>query len=102
MLMLQDVEIQKRILRRYMMRLEKNGELGEPIGWYSMKHAFLMRPAWFFKVPSPEQRPDIHSYPELVVVIDRIRRDWVVIGRILIVFVPAAVITILGVINASQ
>jgi hypothetical protein len=100
-LMLQDVEVQKRTLRRYIRRLDKEGQLGKLIGWFGMKHAPFVRPAWFFKVPKPEERPDLYSYPELVEVIERIKRNWVIIGWISLVFIPSAVIVLIGILKAA-
>lgn len=101
-LMLQDVEVQKRTVRRSMRRLDKEGQLGYPIGWYAMKYAPFVRPAWFFKIPKPDERPDLYSYPELLEVIGRIRRNWSVIRWILLVFIPSAIIFLVGVLKASD
>jgi hypothetical protein len=78
------------------------GQLGKPIGWYAMKHSPFVRPAWFFKIPKPKERPDLYSYPELVEVIGRVKRNWGVIRWILLVFIPSALIFLAGVLKASD
>lgn len=98
-LMLQDVEMQKRILRRYMSRLDKEGHIGKPIGWWAMKFTLFVRPAWFFALPKSEERPDLYSIPELVAVIEKIRRNYRVIKWILVVLVPSAAIFALQVVQ---
>jgi hypothetical protein len=98
-LMIQDVEIQKRMLRRYMRRLDKEGDLGTSIGWWTMKFTPFVRPAWFFNVPSPERRLDLYSRPERVEIIEKIKRNQHIIKWILVVFVPSAAIVALSVMN---
>jgi hypothetical protein len=98
-LMIQDVEIHKRMLRRYMRRLDKEGDLGTPIGWWTMKFTPFVLPAWFFNVPGPEDRPDLYSRPELVEIIEKIKRNQLVIKWILVVFLPSAVIVALRIMS---
>jgi len=92
MLMLNDLEVQKRMFRRYMQRLDRDGILGLPIGWLAMKFSPFVRPAWFFRLPKPSERPDLYNYSELVEVMARIDRNRFVIKRILLVFLPSALI----------
>ncbi|MBK9177235.1 MAG: hypothetical protein IPM46_13060 [Flavobacteriales bacterium] len=98
-LMLQDVEMQKRILRRYMRRLDEDGHPGNPIGWWAMKFTLFVRPAWFFTLSKSEERPDLYSIPELVDVIEKIKMNYRVIKWVLLVFMPSAAVFALQVVQ---
>jgi hypothetical protein len=82
-----------------MRRLDKEGDLGTPIGWWTMKFTPFVLPAWFFNVPGPEDRPDLYSRPELVEIIEKIKRNQLVIKWILVVFLPSAVIVALRIMS---
>jgi hypothetical protein len=78
-LMVQDIEVQRKIFRRYVKQIDENGRIQSEVRWSEMKYGFFIRSGWFYRMPSREERPDLAYYPELLEVRNRIGQNWRII-----------------------
>jgi hypothetical protein len=60
-LLLQDVEVQKKMFRRYVRQIEKFGRIESKVTWWQMKRAMFVWSGWFY-------HPSNRSHLDLVVV----------------------------------
>jgi hypothetical protein len=75
-LLISDIETQKRIIRGYIKQLDRNGGIMNEVTWEQMRSAIFVLPAWFFRIPDRNTRPDIYSYPQITEVILKVRQNW--------------------------
>ncbi len=89
-LMLQDTEIQRKTFRRYVKQIEEYGHIRSEVKWGEMKYGFFIRSGWLYRMPSQDERPDLACYPELVVIREKIRRNWRVLPWLAVVLLVCA------------
>ncbi len=82
-LVILDVETQKRIIRRYIKQLNETGGIANSVTWEHMRNAFFVMPAWLFRIPDRNSRPDIYAYPQITGPIDKVRKNWQIIRVLL-------------------
>ena len=90
-LMVQDIEVQRKRFRRYLKQIDTNGGITEEVGWWEMRYGFFVRSGWLFWMPSESDRPDLAMYPELVLIRQMIKKDWRIIAWLSLIFVPSIV-----------
>ena len=78
-LMLSDIEIQKKRFRRYVKQIEEVGRIEKSVGWWDMKSAMFVRSGWWYVLPDPDKRPDLYSYPELREIRGIVLKNWKII-----------------------
>ncbi|MBK7102326.1 MAG: hypothetical protein IPH63_11155 [Flavobacteriales bacterium] len=61
-LLLQDVEVQKKMFRRYVRQIEKFGRIESKVTWWQMKRAMFVWSGWFYLLPEPDARPQVSVY----------------------------------------
>jgi hypothetical protein len=76
LLLLQDIEVQRKMFRRYVKQIDEHGRILSEVKWAQMKHGFFIRSGWLYRMPSTEDRPDLAYYPELVAIRGKIRQNW--------------------------
>lgn len=75
-LLLQDVEVQKKMFRRYVRQIEKFGRIESKVTWRQMKRAMFVWSGWFYLLPEPDARPDLYAYAELRMIRANIRKNY--------------------------
>lgn len=87
LLMVRDIEVQKRIFRRYVKQLDEEGLISKKVTWGEMRYGLFIFPAWFYRFPNPANRPDVYSYAELREIRENVKRNWKVIAWLAPAFV---------------
>ena len=77
--MLKDVEVHKKIFRRYVRQIEKTGGVEKKVNWWEIGHSLFVRSGWLYFLPSPNERPDLYAHLELREISEKINRNDVVI-----------------------
>lgn len=98
LLVLEDIEVQKKQFRPYLKQIEKDGSIHTKTSWIRMKFTPFVASGWFFRFPSTEERPGLDFYPELLEIRSNVKKNW----NILIWSVSALVASILVVVILSQ
>lgn len=81
-LVLRDIDVRKKMFRRYVKQIDESGRITEEVSWWAMRYSFFVRSGWFYRMPSSKQRPDLRFFPELVRLRDEIERNWKLVPRL--------------------
>jgi hypothetical protein len=92
LLLIQDIEVQRKMFRRYVKQVDEHGRILSEVKWGSMKHGFFIRSGWLYRMPSIEDRPDLAYYPELVDIREKIQQNWRMVPWLLAVLMLCGVI----------
>lgn len=76
LLILRDIEVKKKMFRRYVAQIDKEGSIHTKVSWHQMKNAMFIWPAWFYRLPNQTSRPDLTHWPELVEIRGDLRGNW--------------------------
>jgi hypothetical protein len=78
-LMLQDMDVQRRRFRRYVKQIEELGRIMSKVTWSQMRDGFFIHSGWLYRMPDFTERPDLALHPELVSIRRIIRRNLSVV-----------------------